>query len=161
MLRRAPHLKAIFGAESADAETLDWQFSRVASLETAFREFMKEAPAKLLARVRTARGTELVDILHALGDLRVDAAAELLPLVQRSVCEERALMIDVLQWSRESCVAGWLRDYARDKVAMVKRSQARRQVDVPRRPSISGHVPYRNILHSLCAGIPRSRRNGS
>jgi hypothetical protein len=150
LLRRAPHLKAVLGEESmAEQEALDWQFSRIASLEVAFREFLKEAPEQLLARVTQAHGAELADILHALDDLRVDAAAELLPLVRRTACEQRALMVDVLRWSRDPRVASWMRDYAAQHVPMARRAEARRHADPPRRPSISPEIPYRNILYSL------------
>ena len=149
LLRRIPHLKATFGEEEAEAETLDWQISRIASLETGFREFLKEAPAKLAAPLRLARGAELTDLLHALNDLRSETAAELLPLVQRTTCEQRDRMIDVLRWSREPRAGAWMRDYAREKVPMAKRALSRRQAEIPRRPSIPGEIPYRNILHGL------------
>jgi hypothetical protein len=149
LLRRAPHLKAMLSEEMAEHETLDWQISRIASLESGFREFLKEAPAKLLARVAGARGAEQADVLHALDDLRVDAAAELLPRVRQTVCEQRALMIDVLRWSRDPRTASWMRDYARDQVAMAKRARSRPSADLPRRPSIADGIPYCNILQSL------------
>jgi HEAT repeats len=149
LLRRAPHLKAVLVEEVAEHETLDWQFSRIASLETGFREFLKEAPAQLLARVASAQGAEQTDILRALHDLRVDATAELLPLVRQSTCEQRALMIDVLRWSRDPQAAEWLRDYGRSQVAMARRARSSPQADPPYRLSIAESVPYRNILQSL------------
>ena len=149
LLRRAPHLKAVLSEEMAEHETLDWQFSRIGSLESSFREFLKEAPGKLLARLAGTRGAEQADVLHALNDLRVDAAAELLPWVRQTVCEHRGLMIDVLRWSRDPRVAAWLRDYAHEEVAMVKRARSRPYADSPRRPSIADEIPYRNILQSL------------
>jgi HEAT repeat protein len=149
LLRRAPHLKTMLGEESAEQETLDWQFSRIASLESSFRDFLKEASAKLLARVGSAKGAEQADILRALSDLRVEAAAELLPLLGRMPCENRAAMIDVLRWSHATQVADWLRGYARDKVPMEKRARSSPQADPPRRPSVPEAVGYRNILFSL------------
>ena len=149
LLRRGPHLKAVLSEASAEAETLDWQLSRIASLETGFREFLKEAPAEILTGLRSARGVELADSLHALNDLRVDAAIELLPMVRHSPCEQRNLMIDVLRWSRDAGVASWLRDYAREKVPMAKRAQWRRHADIPRRPSLLREIPYQAILHCL------------
>jgi HEAT repeats len=149
LLRRAPHLKAVLSEEMAEHETLDWQFSHIASLEPGFREFLKEAPAKLLARVAIAHGDEQADILQALSDLRVDTAAELLPLVRQPICEERELMIDALRWSRDPRSAIWMREFAREQVAMAKRARSSPHADSPRRPSIADEVPYRNILQSL------------
>jgi hypothetical protein len=149
LLRRAPHLKAMLREETAEHETLDWQFSRIASLESGLREFLKEAPAKLLVRVRSAQGAEQADVLRALNDLRVDAAAELLPLVRQTTCEHRPLMIDVLRWSRNPQAASWLCEYARAQVAMVKRARGRLHGETPRKPSLPEGIPYRNILQSL------------
>ena len=149
LLRRAPHLKTVLSEETAECEALDWQFSRIASLESSLRDFLKEAPAKLLARVGAAKGAEQADILRALSDLRVEAAAELMPLCARANGAHRDLMIDVLRWSRDPNVAGWMREYAHEHIAMERRARSCPQADAPRRLSVSEKVPYRNILHSL------------
>ena len=39
-----------------EQETLEWQFSRISSLESAFRDYLKEAPAQLLACVASTKG---------------------------------------------------------------------------------------------------------
>jgi HEAT repeats len=148
-LRRAPHMKAMLGEETAEHEALDWQFSRIASLESPFRDFLKEAAVQLLVSVRSAEGLELVDVLHALNDLRIDAGAELLPMLQRSSCEERELMIVALRWSRDPVAGAWLREHARQLVPMAKRAKARPQADAPRRPSFGEEIPYSEILYSL------------
>ena len=110
---------------------------------------MKEAPAKLLAQVGAAKGAELADILRALSDLRVEAAADLMPLCARANCPHRDLMIDVLRWSRDPHVPEWMREYAHEHIAMERRARSSPQADAPRRPSVSEKVPYRNLLHSL------------
>ena len=149
ILRRAPHLKAVLGEEAADLETLDWQFSRIASLETTLRAYLKEAPATLLARVTAAQGAERAEILRALSDLRVDAAAELLPLAEGRSYEHRDLMMDSLRWSRGPHVGAWLREYAREHVPMAKRAGNRLEEDAPRQPSFKADLPYANILRAL------------
>lgn len=149
LLRRMPHLKAVLGEEMAERESFDWQFSRIASLESAFRDWLKETPAELLGRVASAHGEELADLLRALADLRVDAAAELLPRVHHTTCEQRDLMIDALRWSRDPRVADWMRDYAREEVAMAKRAQRKRLEESPKHPSIAPEIGYRNVLLSL------------
>jgi hypothetical protein len=149
MLRRAPHLRAALAEDAAEREALDWQFSRIAALEPAFREMLKEAPAQLLTSVRSAEGLELADTLHALNDLRIDAGAELLPMVQRTACEERDLMIVVLRWSRDPVVGLWMREYAREHVPMDKRAKSRPQTETPRRSSVDERIPYREILYSV------------
>ena len=148
-LRRAPHLQSALGEDAADLEALEWQFSRIAALESGLREYLSDASSGLLARVASAEGAEQVDILRALGDLRVDAGVELLPLVSRPDCPHRALMIEVLRWSRDARVGSWLRDYARKNVAIEKRARAHPRAESPRRSSLSEAVPYLAILQSL------------
>ena len=125
MLRRAPHLKALLTEETGDLETVDWQFSRIAALESSLREFLKAAPAQLVSSAVSAKGAELVEVLRALGDLRVEAAV-LGPLFPYAPREQRGLMIDVLRWSRDPRVGAWLREYARERVPMAKRAHTRR-----------------------------------
>ncbi|MBI2806771.1 MAG: HEAT repeat domain-containing protein [Planctomycetes bacterium] len=149
VLRRAPHLKAALSDDLAAQETLDWQLLRLGALESTWREFLRQAPAALLARVGVASGAERAEICRALRDLRVEAAGELWPLVLRGDGAERALMIDVLRWSRDPRVGPWLREFAREHVPMEKRANNRPAGEAPRQPSFSGAVPYANILTSL------------
>lgn len=147
LLRRAPHLKSVVQEEMAEQETFDWQVSRLAALEGNLRDYLKEAPAKLLAQAAAAQPTEQAELLRALYDLRVDAGAELSPLLQQAKCAHRALVIDVLRWSRQPQAAAWLRDYAQGHVAMEKRARSSPEADPPRRPSVVEE--YHHILHSL------------
>jgi HEAT repeat protein len=110
---------------------------------------LKTAPARLLARVASAKGAELVDILRALDDLRADAATELGPKIEHTPCEQRGLLIDVLRWSRDSRVGAWLREYAGQRVPMAKRARSRPQPDLPAAPSIDPGIAYIHVLHSL------------
>ncbi len=148
LMRRADHLRTLLLEESAEREAFDWQFSRIAALEPAMREYLKDAAPRMRACLATARGDALADLLHALYDLRIDAATELLPILKRSA-EHRPLMIDALRWSRDPAVARWLRDEARTRVAMQKRSRSRLQVESPVQPSIAADIAYVNILRSL------------
>lgn len=149
LLRRGPHLKAILGEDASEHEAFDWQFSRIAALEQTLRDYLKEASALMRAKLATARGTELADLLQALFDLRIDVAAELLPLLKRPACEHRAMMIDVLRWSRNPEAAVWLREYARAKVPVEKRVSAKPYAVLPSRPSIAPEIGYPNVLRSL------------
>jgi hypothetical protein len=148
-LRRSPHMKALLAEDAADIESFDWQFARIAALETALRDYLKTAPARLLVRVGVAKGTELREILHALADLRADAGGELGPLIHEAKCEERGLMIEVLRWSRDPRVGAWLRDYAREQVPMAKRARSKPCADLPEAPSIAPAIGYLAILHGL------------
>jgi hypothetical protein len=148
-LRRAPHWKTLLSDEMAEAEAFDWQFSRIASLESAFRDYLKDAPAQLLARVATAPLAEQTDILRALADLRIDAGAVLLPLVQRAVGTPRGLMFDVLRWSRVPAVGLTLREIARLQVAMDKRARRAPVAEFPRMPSIDPAIAYVSLLRCL------------
>ncbi len=46
LIRRAPHAQAFFGNEYAEREAFDWQLSRLAVLETEFREYLRAAPMR-------------------------------------------------------------------------------------------------------------------
>lgn len=148
-LRRAPHLKSLIAEEMAEHEAFDWQLSRIMALESAMREFLRDAPFLLLARVAAAPAAEQADILRALHDLRVDASAELMPLVEQAKCPNRDLMIDVLRWSRDPHVPERLRGFARAHVRMDKRSRSRPHAFAPRRPSVPVEIGYRNVLQSM------------
>jgi len=148
-LRRAPHWKALIGEEMAEAEAFDWQFSRVAALEGAFRDYLKDASPQLLSRVASVQGAEQADILKALAELRIDAGAVLLPLLKRTTGTPRGLVIDVLRWSRDPAVGLALRDIARNQVAMDKRARSKPAADFPRKPSVDPAIAYVNVLRCL------------
>ena len=133
----------------AEHETFDWQFSRIAALESAIRDYLKELAGAVAGARRQLRRGGASRARYALNDLRVDAAAELLPLCRRAVCDNRELMVEVLRWSRDRHVSCWLQEYARRHVAMEKRARKQPRADNPRRPSIPDEVPYESILHSL------------
>jgi hypothetical protein len=148
-LRRAPHWKTLLGDEMAEGEVFDWQFSRVASLEGAFREYLREAPAQLLAHVAAAQGAEQRDILLALAELRIDASAELLPMLKRTTGPTRAQIVEVLRWSRNPAVGLTLRDFVRSHVPIEKRARSKPAADFPRKPSVDPALAYAHILRCL------------
>ena len=149
LARRVPFLGAESGHDAGDHEGMEWQFSRIAALECAMREYLHGAARQLLARVPKAEEAELEDLLLALNDLRVEAAPELLPLVSLPKCPHRDLMIQVLRWSRDPCIGPWLREYAGEQVTMAKRASFRLHAEPPRRSSLAEEIPYIPILHSL------------
>jgi len=149
LLRRAPHQHEPVTEEATDWEGLDWQMSRLVALEPVLEDYCHEAPPYLRAALPKARGAELRDLLHALRDLRAEAAADLLPLLERSTLEHAELMLDVLSFSCDSQVGPWLRDWASRRVAMPRRARQRRQPLPPRRPSVPVDFPYRALLRAL------------
>jgi HEAT repeat protein len=89
------------------------------------------------------------DILLALADMRAEASFAVLPLLAQSKFPHLELAIEVLAWSSDPRVAPLLREWALQRVPMVRRSQARRKTAPPRRPSLPADVPYRAILRAL------------
>lgn len=149
LVRRAPHARAAFADEPSEREAFEWQLSRLAALEPAFREYLERAPAALKAALATARADELPDLLRALDDLRTDAGAEVMPLLERPRFEHAELAAELLRWSKGPHVGRWLREYAARRVNMGKRAQARRRSLSPARPSVPADFPYGAILRSL------------
>src|SRR5205085_7508220 len=47
VLRRAPHAETALGIEAADQEAFNWQMARMAGLEEALTEYLRECPAQL------------------------------------------------------------------------------------------------------------------
>jgi hypothetical protein len=149
LARRTPYQRDPLSEENTDLESLDWQMSRIQALEPVLEDYCHEAPAYLRAALPNAKGAELRDLLHALHDLRAEAAVDLLPLVEKATAEHAELMLDVLSFSCDSRVGPWLRNWAGRHVAMVRRASRRRQPLPPKRPSLPVDFPYHAVLRAL------------
>src|SRR5262249_30627 len=113
-----------------------------------------EAPLHLRPLLANAHGARLRDMLHALHDLRAEAAAELMPLLETAAVQHADLMLEVLSFSRDREVGPWLRAWTTRRVPMARRAQWRRQALPARRSSVPADFPYRAVLRAL-------RRHGS
>ena len=149
LLRRAPHAETMLSGEGADQEAFNWQMSRLAALEPALLEYLAEAPLMLCTQLPRAATEEQRDILLALADLRAEASFAVLPLMAQTRFPHLELAIEVLAWSSDPRVAPLLREWALERVPMVRRSQGRRKTAPPRRASLPVDVPYRAILRAL------------
>jgi hypothetical protein len=149
LLRRAPHAETMLAGEAADQEAFGWQTSRLAALEPALTEYLRDAPRELCDQLLAASTADQRDILLALGDLRADAARVVVPLLAQPRFPHLELAIEVLTWSSDPRVAPQLREWALEHVPMVRRAQARRKTAAPRRPSLPADLPYRAILRAL------------
>jgi hypothetical protein len=156
LLRRAPHAEAMLAGETADQEAFGWQASRLTALEPALTEYLRAAPARLCDRLLDAATAEQRDILLALADLRAEASRVVVPLLAQPRFPHLELAIEVLAWSRDPRVAPLLREWALERVPMVRRAQSRRKTAPPRRPSLSVDAPFRAILRAL-RGHPSSQ----
>jgi hypothetical protein len=148
-LRRAPHAEAILAGEASEQEAFGWQVSRLAALEPALVDYLEDVPADLCARLPRAPADGQRDILLALADVRAEAAEAVLPLLSRPRYPHADLAVDVLTWSADPRVGPFLREWALERVPMVRRAQKRRRAQAPRRPSVPPDVPYRSILRAL------------
>lgn len=149
-LRRVDHARALLADDPQELEAFEWQVSRLAALEPALGEYQGEAATGLRQQLRAAtRVPELLDVLQAINDLRVDAGPELLERLQRFKGAPPEPLIEAMTWSRDACVGRWLRDTISKRVDPQRRAAYRRQGQAPRRPSLPHDVPYRSLLRAL------------
>jgi hypothetical protein len=149
VLRWAPHAETALGIEAAEQEAFSWQIARLAALEPALQEYLRDCPSLLKSRLPHAGVQEQRDILLALNDLRAEAGDVVLALLAEEPCLHSALAVEVLTWSKDPRVGSWLREWTMQKVSLLRRTQHRRRALPPGRPSIPEEVPYREILHAL------------
>src|SRR5262249_7686061 len=136
LLRRAPQMREPLGEDVGEFEGLEWQLSRLEMLEPVLTDYCQEAAEDLRASLANARGTELRGVLRALNDLRAEAAAEILQVLESPKTPYADLMLEVLTWSRDPRVGPWLRAWAARRVGMKRRASWRRQPLPPRRSSV-------------------------
>ena len=149
LLRRAPHAESALAGEPGDREAFGWQVSRLTALEPALTEHLSGAAAGLAAALPAAPPVRQRDLLLALTDLRADVGDRLLPLAGSPRFPHPELAIDLLAHSRDPRVGPWLRQYALDRVPLVRRAQRRRRSVTPRRPSLPPDIPYQAVLRAL------------
>jgi hypothetical protein len=149
LARRAPQARGMFAGEGPDQEAFDLQMSRLDALDPVLADYLAEAPAQLCAALAGAQGQELRDILHALNDLRAEAAPALLPLLAQPGWPPRDVAVEVLTWSHDPATAPFLRDWVRRRVPLLRRARARRRPSPPRSPSLPADIPYAAILKTL------------
>jgi hypothetical protein len=120
--------------------------TRLESLEPAIAEYLAAARFDLLKRLPMANGAELREILRALGDLRVETAPVLLPLVKTGTFPEMPLALESLRWSSDPDVGVWMRNYGRRHVDQESRMRHASLFGASRIP---GNFPYEVLLRSL------------
>jgi hypothetical protein len=148
LLRRAGHYETLLGGDSSEQEAFHWQVSRLAALEPILGEYLEEAPAELCRLLKHRPLAEHRDVLLALNDLRAEAGAVVLPLVMQPGYPHAELGLEVLTWSKEPRVAPALRQWALQRVPMLRRARSRHKAQSPRRPSVPD-FPYTALLRCL------------
>ena len=146
-LQRMPAAVAMLEGDVGDEEALRWQMSRIAAIQQALADYLVQAKTELLRQLPEARGSAMREILLALTDLRADAGAVLLPLVQRGDFPELELAFDLLRWSTASDVGIWMRAFGRKHVDQAARAIRRRGVFAGSRDRVL--VPYKALLRAL------------
>lgn len=149
--RRAGHIAASLLGEHAEAEALEWQMSRLASLEPSLIDYLDEAPRRLRAAMTSPAITpdQERDVLLALLDLRAESAPAVLPLLSVGAYPDAELAVETLRWSRDERVGPFLREWAIRRVAPDRRVTKRSQPLPPSRPSVPADMPYRSVLRAL------------
>lgn len=148
-LRRAPHTAALLEQETSEREAFEWQMSHVAALEPVLSDYVDEAPSYLCAGLARSEGPRQRDYLQALSDLRADAGPVVMALLTDRQFEYADEALELLTWSRDERVGGWLRDRAARHVPMARRARRRRHALPPLRPSSAEEVSYAAVLRAL------------
>ncbi len=149
LLRRAPHAEAMLAVETSELEAFGWQISRVAALEAALDDYLEEAPRQLCRQLAEVPVAAQRDVLLTLADLKAEAGPAVLPLLALPRYPHADLALDVLTWSSDPRVGPVLRQWALDRLPLLRRAQKRRRALAPRRPSVPAELPYRAILRAL------------
>src|SRR5262249_14513686 len=100
-LRRAEHAERLFEGRETDRQAFCRQVDRIRELEDVLGDYLDEAHVDLLDRLEAAGDGEQSDILHALLDLKADAADVLIPLLQFNRIAARELALESLAHSRD------------------------------------------------------------
>jgi hypothetical protein len=148
-LRRAESLEDQLDEEPFEREAYHLQRSRLAALESAFDDYLTSAGAALASQLSRLRGPLLKDALQALNDLRYDASAALLGLLNDPHFAHRELATLGLRWSRDQEVGEYLRDWACQQMQPHLRALKPMRAWPPRRPSAPTDFPYRAVLATL------------
>ncbi len=148
-LRRAGHFPASSPDDAAEHEAYQWQMSRIAALEGVLQEYLSEAPRHLCAALAAAAPAVQAEILHALNDLRTEAAPALLPLLADPGFPHPELGVRVLTWSRDPRVGPWLREWTADAFAETQRRKDWRRALDQRRKAPPAGFPYTAVLRAL------------
>src|SRR5439155_16639029 len=133
----------------AEQEAFNWRVSRLAALEPAITDYLRECSSLLRSRLCHAALQEQRDILLALNDLHAEAGPEVLALLAEEPCLHGPLAVEVLTWSKDPRVGNWLREWTMQKVPLLRRAQRRRRALPPMRASVPPEVPYREVLRAL------------
>ena len=121
----------LLGVPHADRGPLrGWSLAILGALEPVLTDYCQESASYLRAALPNARGIEVRDALLALNDLRAEAAAEILPLLESPKTPHAELMLEVLTWSRDPRVACG-HSHLRDPV--LRAAPRRRRVETSRR----------------------------
>jgi HEAT repeat protein len=147
-LRRVDHLEQAFADEPFEQEAFQLQLSRLAALEEAFADYLHEAGPSLTKKLPALHDDDLRDALQALSDLHFDAAAGILPLLEKPR-EHADLAVQALRWSKSKAVGPFLRTWVHRETSLARRGMKRLRPWPPRRPSVPPRLPYQAILVAL------------
>jgi hypothetical protein len=148
-VRRSDHADYALARHPYAGEAFRRQMAELLTLEDAFVDYLTEAPAHLLADLRSAPDNTRADLLAALDDLRADAADVVLPRLRAWPASHRAAAVRLLAHSRDPDVGPTLIHWARQWVQPEQRARRLPQIDPPPRPSVPDALPYAALLRAL------------
>jgi HEAT repeat protein len=148
-LRRSVHADHLLADEPFEHEAYQLQRARLEALEPALADYLRAAGPALTAALPDAEAATARDILHALYDLRHEAAPAVLPLLRDPQYPHAEIAVCVLRWSRDPAVGPFLRAWAGQHISLYRRGLKRMRPWPPRWPSVAGGFPYRAVLFAL------------
>jgi hypothetical protein len=145
-IRRLPIARKLLADDSAQRDAFLWQTSRLEVIEASIDQYLDEVGPQLVRQLAGAHGARLDALLETVRDLRVESADVLLPLAVQPGFDRLEGALDVLLWSNDPRVEGWLCHLVRKNVALETRA-SRRKLLV--RPSGRIAFPYAAALRAM------------
>jgi HEAT repeat protein len=149
LLRRSEHLSVSIADDMADQETFEWQVSRIAALEEAMADYLRDAPAELCRKFRNTSDEQLKEALHALSELRAESSEIALGLLEHSDLATAEAAFLSLTYSKNARVGPTLCEWAVQRVPVMRRAQGRLRSHAPRNESLPPEVHYKALLRAL------------
>jgi hypothetical protein len=125
-IRRLPIARKPLADDGAQRDAFLWQMSRLEAIEASIDEYLENVGPQLVRQLATAQGPRFDALLETVRDLRVDAAEILLPLASRPGFDRLEATFDVLLWSKDPRVGGWLCRQIRKHVPLENRAIRRK-----------------------------------
>ena len=145
-MRRLPIARKLLADDGSLRDAFLWQTSRLQAIESSIDDYLQSVGPQLVRQLATAHGNRLDLLLDAVRDLRAESAEVLLPIAVQPGFDRLEGALDVLMWSNDVRVEGWLCGLVRKNVPLETRA-IRRKLLV--RPCGRIAFPYAAALRAM------------